>query len=135
MSDLGLWIAVAAGGAAGAVVRGSIFHAMERWSPHGAGGRWAEFGAARSTLLVNILGSFLLGGVVRGFGPTVADPTDPLFAFWATGVCGAITTFSTLCADVMSLSRTRSRRYVAAALLANTLLGLAALAFGLVVMG
>ncbi len=133
MNEVSIWVAIAAGGAAGAVLRGVIFRAVERWSPIDAGGRWAELGAARSTVAVNILGSFLLGCIVGRIPAPTSTAGDPLLAFWVTGLCGAVTTFSTLCADAIGLARRNGRFHVAVVLLANTVLGIAALVLGLTI--
>lgn len=133
MSEVSIWLAVAAGGAAGAVLRGLIFRSIARWSPAEAGGRLAEFGAARSTLIVNVIGSFVLGSVVGNLPNPIAGANDPALAFWVTGLCGAITTFSALCADAIGLARGGHRVRVAMVLLANAMLGVAALALGLAV--
>ena len=135
MSDVSImWLAVGTGGAVGAVLRGVIFRALEKWSPADAGGLWAELGAARSTVIVNVLGSFLLGCLVGSVPIPTGGSSDPVLAFWVTGLCGAVTTFSTLCADAVGLARRSGRAHVVAALLANTLLGIAALVLGLAIM-
>jgi len=131
MNEGSIWIAIATGGAAGAVLRGLVFRAIERFSPVEAGGRLAEFGAARSTLVVNMLGSLLLGSVVGRLPNPTAGASDPALAFWVTGLCGAVTTFSTLCADAIGLARRGNRGHAVIVLLANTLLGIAALMLGL----
>ncbi len=133
MNDAMLWVAIGSGGAAGAILRGLIFRVVERWADEEADGGLAEFGAARATLLVNILGSFVLGWVVGSLGLPSGGATDPLVAFWVTGLCGAVTTFSTLCADAMSLARSHGRRHLATVILSNALLGIAALAIGLTI--
>jgi CrcB protein len=131
MSELSVWLAVATGGAAGAVLRGLIFRAIEQWSPVEAGGRLAEFGAARSTLVVNMMGSLLLGSVVGNLPNPTAGASDPALAFWVTGLCGTVTTFSALCADAIGLARRGNHVQVAVVVLANTMLGIAALMLGL----
>lgn len=133
MNEVSIWLAIGTGGAAGAVLRGIIFRAVERWSPIDAGGRWAELGAARSTVAVNILGSFLLGCIVGSIPAPTGTSGDPVLAFWVTGLCGAVTTFSTLCADAIGLARRNGGFHVAVVLLANTVLGIAALVLGLTI--
>ena len=131
MNEISVWLAVGTGGAAGAVLRGLIFRAIEQWSPVEAGGRLAEFGAARSTLVVNIMGSLLLGSAVGSLPNPTAGASDPALAFWVTGLCGTVTTFSALCADAIGLARRGNRVQVAVVVLANTMLGIAALMLGL----
>ncbi len=55
----------------------------------------------RSTLLVNVVGSALLGLLVH--------PSPSTYALVGTGFCGALTTFSTFAVEVVE---TRSWRYV-----------------------
>ena len=86
MTDVSIWLAVGTGGAVGALLRGIIFRLLEQWSPTDAGGLWAELGAARSTVIVNILGSFLLGCVVGGAPIPSGDSSDPMLAFGALGL-------------------------------------------------
>jgi CrcB protein len=133
MSEISIWVAVGTGGAAGAVLRGLIFRAIEQWSPGETGGDLAGFGSARSTLIVNILGSFALGSIVGSLPNPTAGASDPALAFWVTGLCGAVTTFSTLCADAIGIARRGNRAQLAVVLLANTTLGIAALLLGLAV--
>jgi len=134
MSDPMIWLAIGSGGAAGAILRGTIFRAVELWSAREAGrGRASDFGAARSTLLVNLLGSFALGWVIGRVGMPSASDIEPLLAFWVTGLCGALTTFSTLCADAMTMARSHGHRHAAVVILANALCGIGALALGLAI--
>ena len=56
-----VWLSVVAGGASGAVLRGLVYHAIERFSPASKGSSTAAtFGASRGTVIVNTLGSFVL---------------------------------------------------------------------------
>ena len=133
MSEISIWLAVGSGGAAGAVLRGLIFRAIERWGPLETAGRLTEFGTSHSTLVVNMMGSLLLGLVVGNLPNPIAGANDPALAFWVTGLCGAVTTFSALCADVIALARRGHRVRIAVVLLANTMLGIAALMLGLAI--
>lgn len=84
--------AVFLGGCAGALARVLIASAL----PHDSGTwPWA-------TLLVNVTGAFVLGTLVAG-GPR--RPTEPkwLTALMGPGVCGALTTFSTLQVELLDL--------------------------------
>jgi CrcB protein len=131
MRDASIWLAVVTGGASGAVLRGLVYHAIERWSPTENGGRLANFGASRATVIVNILGSFVLGLIVGALPPPSPQAAEPLLAFWITGLCGAVTTFSTLCADAIGHARNGNRIHLTIVVLANALLGVAALVLGL----
>jgi CrcB protein len=85
-------IAVFAGGCAGALVRAAV----AEWIPHRAGAwPWA-------TLLVNLAGAALLGWAV-----TRLQERMPPTRYWrpliGTGLCGALTTFSTLQLELVDL--------------------------------
>jgi CrcB protein len=81
------YLAVAGGGALGAVLRFMVSRALT--SPQ------TTFPVA--TLLINIVGSFALGLLLRGF--PMADPALRLAL--TVGVCGGFTTFSTFSAELM----------------------------------
>ncbi len=115
---LGLGVAVA--GAAGAVCRYLLDGAVqERW-----GGPFPM-----GTLVVNVVGSLLLGTLVglAERGPGLGG----LEAVLGAGFAGGFTTFSTLMFETAVLLRDGARRYAAANLAANLLGGLAALVLGL----
>lgn len=88
MNGSAIWLAaaVAAGGAAGAVIRTAAlrFGKPEHRIPY-------------VTLAVNVTGSFLLGWVA-------ATPSLPAVAavFWMTGVLGGFTTYSTFAVEAAS---------------------------------
>ena len=73
-------LVVGLGGAAGALTRYAVDLRL-------GGGR-------RSTLVVNALGSALLGAIVA------LSPSDATFAAAGTGFCGAFTTFSSFAVNV-----------------------------------
>jgi CrcB protein len=133
MTDPGLWLAVAAGGASGAILRATVYRLLERIGPgpEADAGVWTRFGMAWATLIVNTSGSFALGAILGALPAPRGGLPDPLFAFAATGFCGATTTFATLCADAFSLARTRGRAHVVVALVANVVLSITALSLGL----
>jgi len=141
MSDPSSWLAVAAGGALGAIFRAAIYRFVDfRFG----GGRAGSSGALAlpstvATLSVNVAGSLLLGLVLGKLGESaVASATDTLWSshvFWATGVCGALTTFSTFCADAVALLDRRERAALALYLIGNALLSIVALLGGLSLFG
>jgi fluoride exporter len=109
--------AVFAGGFAGALARAAMVEAL----PHAAGEwQWATF-------LVNVAGTFALG-----YFTTRLQERLPLSAyrrpFLGTGVCGALTTFSTLQLELLNMLD--ADRYALAALyvLASLVAGFAAIA-------
>lgn len=78
------WLAVAAGGALGAVARYGMAGLVQRV----AGGAFPW-----GTLAVNVLGALLMGIIVEGAARLWTVPTD-LRLFLTTGVLGGFTTFS-----------------------------------------
>lgn len=103
-SHLPNWVAVcyvACGGAIGSVLR----FGMGRWI-----GAW--FGTIPSmfaTGLVNLIGSFVLGWVVASFAPVQRVIPNPLVLFLGVGLCGGLTTFSTLAMELTDLLQ--AKRY------------------------
>lgn len=86
-------LAVALGGAVGAIGRYVTMSAVGHWY-HG-NFPWA-------TLAVNILGSFILGALVETMA-LAWSPTPSLRAFLVVGGLGAFTTFSTFSMDMFFL--------------------------------
>lgn len=87
-------VAVFAGGVAGALARAGLAHT---WTH--APGQWPW-----ATFLVNVAGAFVLGAVAAAFrrGPGRAGVPRALLG---TGVCGALTTFSTLQVELVLMLR------------------------------
>lgn len=84
------WLLVGLGAALGAPARFAVDVAVGRWT----GGRWPW-----GTLTVNVVGSGLLGLLVRaGLG-------ERGWALLAVGVCGAFTTASTFTWEALGLLR------------------------------
>lgn len=112
--------AVAFGGAIGASLRylaGLVLHRVLLVYP----------GAA--TLLVNVVGSLLIGLVLGGLPPAWLSDRARLFV--VTGILGGLTTFSSLAYETVSMSQTHSERWLGVAhLAANLVLGLAAVLVG-----
>ena len=88
-----LLFAVAAGGALGAVARHLMAHQVVLLFGHGF--PWG-------TLFVNVLGSFLLGGLIEILAISWS-PSEAVRGFLVVGVLGAFTTFSTFSMDVFLL--------------------------------
>ena len=125
---VGTWSAVAAGGALGALARTAVYAVLASRTKLHHEGSLAGLGLARATLAVNLAGSFLLGlsASMLPMGPG----EEPMRVFIVTGFCGSLTTFSTLCLDVVGLTRANLRGALVGYLLANGLLGLAAFCLG-----
>jgi fluoride exporter len=79
-----LW--VAAGGACGSVLRAVVGILMKSFLP------WP-------TLVVNLLGAFLIGLLVKFWEGAGSD--ESFRAFWIIGLCGGFTTFSTFGMDLV----------------------------------
>ena len=78
------WLAVAAGGALGAVARYGMAGLVQRLT--GGAFPWG-------TLAVNVMGAFLMGIIVEGTARVWTVPAD-LRLFLTTGTLGGFTTFS-----------------------------------------
>lgn len=90
---MNMFLAIAVGGAIGAVLRHAVSTGMYSWL--GMGFPWG-------TLTVNVLGSLALGAVVEA-GASTLKLTPELRALIATGLLGAFTTFSTFALDAANL--------------------------------
>jgi len=86
-------LAIAAGGAIGALMRHSVNVAAVKLLGHGF-----PYG----TLTVNILGSFLMGLLIAIFAH-YWQPSENMRMFIVTGFLGAFTTFSTFSLDFANL--------------------------------
>lgn len=112
---------IAAGGAAGALARYGLGAWVHTWA--GAAFPWG-------TLVVNGLGSFLLGFALRVMESTTASPE--LRALITVGLLGAFTTFSTYSYEAVALLRDGEWGRASAYALGSVALGLAAVGAGLV---
>jgi len=119
-----LILAVAAGGAVGAVARYVTMSAV---------GMLAGTGFPWSTLAVNVIGSFILGLLVESMAQ-FWSPWEALRAFMVVGVLGAFTTFSTFSLDVAVLYERGEFAAIAAYLIASFVLSVGALFTGLALM-
>lgn len=88
-----LVLAIAIGGAIGAVGRHYVSVAMTLFMGHGF--PWG-------TLVVNVTGSFLMGVLIESMA-LVWSPSLEMRALLTVGVLGAFTTFSTFSLDVVTL--------------------------------
>ena len=114
-------LAVAAGGAAGAVARYYVVGALAQWS--GAG-------FPVGTLTVNAAGSFLMGALAAA-GEAAWTPAPELRAALAAGLLGGFTTFSAFALDTALLARQGAWLAAGAYVAASVVLSLAGLAAGL----
>lgn len=72
------------------------------------------------TILVNLIGGFIIGFAISFFANSSLSPNYRLFVI--TGFCGALTTFSTFSAEVIGLLQDQKFSY-AVALIAIHLIG------------
>ncbi|MCO7219120.1 CrcB family protein [Klenkia sp. PcliD-1-E] len=107
------------------VALGALVGAPLRLAADRAAVRWRGAGSVVGVLVVNVVGSLVLGVVAgaRGLGPVVV-------ALVGTGFCGALTTFSTFGFDVVRLVEERRVARALAYLGGSLLLGLATAAIG-----
>ncbi|MFC2953051.1 fluoride efflux transporter CrcB [Marinicaulis aureus] len=118
-----IWLAVAAGGAVGAMAR----HAVSRTAMHLLGPNFPW-----GTLVANIMGSFVMGLIIVWLAHR--EPVSPaLRVFLTVGLLGAFTTFSTFSLDVVTLYRDRTIVIAGAYLLASVILSVSALLGGLAI--
>ena len=116
-----VWIAVAAGGALGAMAR----HGVSKTALHFLGPNFPW-----GTLAANIAGSFAMGVLIVWLA--AREPSSPaLRAFLTVGLLGAFTTFSTFSLDVVALYRDRTILIAGAYLLASVILSVSGLLSGL----
>lgn len=80
------------------------------------------------TLVVNVVGSFVLGVVAASV--TVADAPTWVLTLVGTGVCGALTTFSTFGVETVQLAEEGSWSAALANVVVSLALGFAACAAG-----
>jgi len=121
----GLVLAVGAGAGAGALLR----FAAERW--HAAARVRQGLGKASfpwATLVVNAVGSGALGALVGAHAAGVLGPE--VLAVAGAGLCGGLTTFSTLALDVVVLVRARLLARAAIYVGAQALAGVSLFALG-----
>ncbi len=114
-------LVVAGGGAVGSVARYAVGVLM---APATGAFPWA-------TLLVNVVGAFLIGWFARVFSAPDADHVMRLAL--TTGFCGGFTTFSTLSAETVTLLQQGKAGRAALYIALSLLLGLTATFAGLAV--
>lgn len=116
-----LLLAVAAGGAIGAVSRYLLMSGIGHWT--GSGFPWG-------TLTVNVIGSLAMGVLVEVMA-LVWSPGPEIRALLLVGVLGAFTTFSTFSLDVYVLIERGALVAAAAYVLASVIICVAGLYIGL----
>lgn len=101
MPSLNAILFVGVGGAIGAVGRLLI----GSWVTRGAQALWPDLGFPLGTLVVNVIGSFLIGVVFAWLDQGLRDAgmKDMIHAFILVGVLGGFTTFSTFSLETVQL--------------------------------
>ena len=115
--NLGLILAVAAGGALGSVAR--YLAGIGATRLFGLGFPWG-------TLIINIAGSFLIGAFVELFALRWDLPQEAR-VFLTVGICGGFTTFSTFSLDAWVLMERGEWGFAAAYILGSVVLSIGAL--------
>ena len=110
-----IWILVAVGGAIGTVLRFSV----TKLSVSLIGNTYT------GTFLVNVTGSLLLGAFI-GWSLTKSTDMNHLRHFFAIGILGGYTTFSTLALESMQLLESGSLSRAGLNIIANVTIGLLA---------
>ena len=114
-------LAVAAGGAVGAVGRYLVVSAV---------GHIFGTGFPLGTIVVNVVGSFVLGALIEALA-LVWSPSPELRAMVVVGVLGAFTTFSTFSMDVVLLYERGALGQAALYIGASVILSIGAFCLGL----
>ncbi len=114
-------LAVAAGGAVGAVGRYLVVSAV---------GHFFGTGFPLGTIVVNVVGSFVLGALIEALA-LVWSPSPELRAMVVVGVLGAFTTFSTFSMDVVLLYERGALGQAALYIGASVILSIGAFFLGL----
>ncbi len=122
-----IWVAL--GGACGAVLRFGVSRALV--------GTSMSFPLA--TLIVNVVGSFLIGLLAAGFLSGAGNPLSgekivpEARLFFQTGLLGAFTTFSAFSLETMNLWQSGQNKAALINVLANLILSLLAVTLGMIV--
>jgi CrcB protein len=110
------------GGGLGSMSRHAINQAMLKWGPAGF---------PFSTLLINVVGSLLMGLLAGLFLRYAADVSANARLFLATGFLGGFTTFSTYALEIVMLQQRASAGIALAYALGSVVLGVAAVVVGM----
>jgi CrcB protein len=109
-----IWLAVALGGAIGAVLRFAVSRGAA--NAFGTGFPWG-------TLIVNMIGAFSIGFLTAWFMSRFSV-SPALRALVLTGVLGALTTFSTFSLETLELAQTGAMGRAGLSIVANVGLSL-----------
>ena len=110
----------------GAGIGGALRHGVNVWAARAFG-----FGFPFGTLIVNILGSFLIGLMAGFFAYRAGLVPQHVRLFLTTGVLGGFTTFSAFSLDAALLIERHAYAMAAAYILGTVFVSLVALFLGL----
>jgi CrcB protein len=114
------WLPVAMGGALGALTRWGLFRSWMKNFP--------QFSPFWATLIVNIIGCFLIGFL---FAYATAKSSGENFKlFWMVGFLGGLTTFSAFGLDIFQMLQTKPLYFTASYFLFHGLICIAMVYFG-----
>ena len=85
-----------------------------------------------NTLIINVVGAFLIGLIVTAFSKN-ADANGTWLLLLKVGLCGGFTTFSTFSLESMNLIKSGSAGAAALYILLSVALSIAAIFFGIAV--
>ena len=112
------------------IALGGALGSMARYASGVYVGRWLGTAFPWSTLLINIIGSFLIGVFAESFA-LQWDTRQSTRAFLVVGICGGYTTFSTFSLDIVTLLNRGEATLALTYVLASVVIGLAGLYAGL----
>ncbi|HEX4193175.1 MAG TPA: fluoride efflux transporter CrcB [Stellaceae bacterium] len=115
------YLSIALGGALGS---------MARYATGVYVGRWLGTAFPWGTLLINIVGSFLIGAFAESFALRW-DVSQSTRVFFVVGICGGYTTFSTFSLDIVTLINRGQMLSAGLYIVASVALGILALYGGL----
>ena len=110
----------------GAGVGGALRHGVNVWAVRAFG-----YGFPFGTLIVNVLGSFIMGLLVGFFAYRAGLVPQHMRLFLTTGILGGFTTFSAFSLDAALLFERHSYSMAMTYIVASVFVSLVALFFGL----
>ncbi|MET7640964.1 fluoride efflux transporter CrcB [Streptomyces sp. NPDC005438] len=113
------WLLVFLGGVVGAPLRYLTDLSVQR--RHDTVFPWG-------TLTVNVAGCLVLGALTGAVSHQAASHSAQLL--WGTGLCGALTTYSTFSYETLRLAESGARFYAAVNVVASVVAGLGAVSLG-----
>lgn len=117
MIEWNIWLGVSAGGALGALARAGCLRAANSVAGRPGSMPKSGTGSGRGLLFANTMGCFCIG-ILAGDGFRLPEW---LFLTLAIGFCGSLTTFSTLCAQLIQQMRSAQGVWSAATYLGMSL--------------